>query len=120
MRTSACKLWTIVLVWVAAYAVNSVWLKPVQTGVDPAVAVRQLHSDEAVEELQRAGREQSPDAKSVYAVAAIVTTGICLDSVIARLSGRSHNQARPHDESACAQGATGVPPVPNGDDASFA
>lgn len=94
MNRNRFKLVTVVLVWIAACAVDAVWSKPVQTDVDPAIAVRQLHSNESVEELRQAGRNQTSNAKSVYAVAAIVTTGICLDSVIARLSGRNHGRAR--------------------------
>lgn len=90
----------IALVWLAAYAVEAVWTVRVQPDVDPSVAVKQLHSNEAVEELRHAERHPSSTPGSVYAVAAIVTTGICLDSVMARLGRPNHRPAQSIDGSA--------------------
>ena len=94
METSP-KWLAIALVWIAACAVDAVWTVRVQSDVDPSIAVKQLHSNEAVEELRDVDRHPSSTPGSVYAVAAIVTTGIFLDSVMARLSRRNDQQAQP-------------------------
>ncbi len=73
----------VALAWLSAIAVEAAWQMPVPSGVDPSIAVRQLHSDEAVSLLNGSGRHHSPLATSGYAIAAIVTIGIGLDSLMA-------------------------------------